>query len=216
MIREVASHVYERRVKPEGVAWFINTFLIRLDQANIYIDSGLGSQAILDLQTFADPTKPNVLVYTHYHFDHVWGSGAIPFAKIIACDPFNELLQEDFDLSYAYYKEIQEGKVECVYADTLIQYKTQLGPLTLIPSPGHTKDGLCIYDSITGLIIMGDNLPDQGKGPLPEIDDLEAYLKTLETLKDLNAKMLLGSHCDEVKAEQLEAMLKSLTYPEKV
>ena len=210
MIKEIAPGIYERRVHPEGVDWFLNTYLIVLDQANLYIDSGLGSKAIEELSAFSESTKPNVLIYTHYHFDHVWGSGALSFAKVIACEPFNSLLQDDFELSYAYFKELQEGKVSAVYADTLIEYKTQVGPLTLYPAPGHTADGLIIHDTRTGLVFMGDNLPDDQKGLLPEISDPEAYLKTLLLVQSLHPKTLLGSHCDEVSADRLEPMLKSL------
>jgi len=211
MIREIAPHVYERRVHPEGVTWFLNTFLITTDQANVYIDSGLGSRAIEDFKSFADPALPNILIYTHYHFDHVWGSGALSFAKVIACEPFNSLLQNDFELSYAYFKELQEGKVGCVFADTLIEYKTQLGPLTLLPAPGHTQDGLVIIDGRSKLAFMGDNLPDQGKGLFPELEDKEAYLKTLQAVKELQPKTLVGSHCDEVSPPQLDQIVKSLT-----
>jgi len=216
MIREVAPNVYERRVHPEGVAWFLNTFLILTDQANIYIDSGLGSYALEDFDNIAEPSKPNILIYTHYHFDHVWGSGALEFSKVIACEPFNSLLQDDFELSYAYFKELKEGKVTCVYADTLIEYKTQIGPLTLYPAPGHTRDGLIIHDTRNNLVIVGDNLPDQGKGLLPEIEDSAAYLKTLLLIQSLQPKILLGSHCDEVSAKQVEVMMKSLTSTVKV
>jgi glyoxylase-like metal-dependent hydrolase (beta-lactamase superfamily II) len=211
MIREIASHVYERRVQPEGLDWFINTFLICLEQANVFIDSGLGSKAIEELVPYADPKKPNILIYTHYHFDHVWGSKGASFAKIIACEPFNTLLQEDFELSYTYYKEIQEGEVACVYADTLIDYKTQMGPLTLYPAPGHTLDGLMIHYPLVGLLFMGDNLADHGKGNIPDLQDLEAYKKTVELALSLEPKTLIGSHCDEQSSKALESIMKSLT-----
>jgi glyoxylase-like metal-dependent hydrolase (beta-lactamase superfamily II) len=211
MIREIASHVYERRVQPEGLDWFINTFLICLDQANVYIDSGLGSKAIEELVPYGDPNKPNILIYTHYHFDHVWGSKGASFAKIIACEPFNTLLQEDFELSYAYFKEIQEGEVACVYADTLIDYMTQMGPLTLYPAPGHTPDGLMVHYPQMGLLFMGDNLADHGKGIIPDLQDLEAYKKTIELAISLESKTLIGSHCDEQSSKALDSIMKSLT-----
>lgn len=211
MIREVFPKIYERRTHPDGVSWFLNTYLIVLDQANVYLDSGLGSKALEELSQNADKSKPNVLIYTHHHFDHVWGSGALTFAKIIAADPFNTLLLEDFDLSYAYYKEIKEGEVRCVYADTLIENKTQLGPLTLIPAPGHSADGLIVFEPKNRLVFMGDNLPDQDKGMLPELDDPQAYRKTLETIRALDAKTLLGCHCEAVSGAQIDVILKSLT-----
>ncbi len=211
MIKEIALHVYERRSQPEGLNWFINTFLICLDQANVFIDSGLGSKAIEELSIYRDDSKPNILIYTHYHFDHVWGSGALSFEKIIACEPFNALLQEDFDHAYAYFKEIKEGDVQCVYADTLIDFKTQLGELTLYPAKGHTQDGLIIHYPKLGLLFMGDNLPDQGQGLLPEINDEPAYRRTLELALTLNPRTLIGSHCDERGLSLLDSMLKSLT-----
>lgn len=216
MIREIASHVYERRVHPDGVDWFINTFLICLDEANVFIDSGLGSKAIEEFIPYCDPKKPNVLIYTHYHFDHVWGSKGTTFAKIIACEPFNTLLQEDFDRSYAYFKAIQEGEVGCVYADTLIEYKTQMGPLTLYPAPGHTKDGLMVHYPEEGILFMGDNCADEGLGNIPELDDLEAYKKTIELTILLEPITLIGSHCDEQSAKALESIMKSLTSIQRV
>jgi len=211
MIRQISAHVYERRVHPEGVSWFINTFLICCDHANVFIDSGLGSQAIEDFLPYCDQNKPNNLIYTHYHFDHVWGSGALSFAKIIACEPFNRLLEEDFDRSHAYFKEIQEGTVTCVFADTLIDEKTQMGPLTLYPAPGHTQDGLMIHYPQDDLLILGDNLSDQGQGLTPELLDRDAYIKTIELAISLKVKTLCGSHCDEQSSMVLESILKSLT-----
>ena len=211
MITEIAPHIYQRRVQPEGIAWFLNTFLIQLNQANVFIDSGLGSQTIIEMMDYCDPSKPNILIYTHHHFDHVWGSSALKFAKIIACEPFNRLLQDDFERSYAYYKELKEGDVSCVYADTLIEFKTQLGPLTLYPAPGHARDGLMIHVPQADLLIMGDNLPDQGQGLIPELDDPEGYLTTLRLAISLHAKTLIGSHCEPLDSSQLEIMLKSLT-----
>jgi len=211
MIREISTHVYERRAHPEGVDWYINTFLICLDQANVFIDSGLGTQAIEEFIPYCDPKNPNILIYTHAHFDHVWGSKGTQFAKIIACEPFNTLLQEDFDRSYAYFKEIKEGEVSCVYADTLIEYKTQMGPLTFYPASGHTKDGLMIHYPEEGLLFMGDNLPDHGKGKLPELEDIEAYKKTIELAISLASKTVIGSHCDEQSSKALESIMKSLT-----
>jgi glyoxylase-like metal-dependent hydrolase (beta-lactamase superfamily II) len=211
MIREITAHVYERRVHPEGVDWFINTFLICLDEANVYIDSGLGSKAITDFMPYCDPKKPNILIYTHAHFDHVWGSKGASFSKIIACEPFNTLLEEDFDRSYAYFKEIQEGEVGCVYADTLIDFKTQIGPLVLYPAPGHTQDGLMVHYPKEGLLFMGDNCADHGKGIIPELEDLDAYKKTIDLALSLESKTLLGSHCDELSSKALESIMKSLT-----
>lgn len=210
MIKALAPNVYERHVIPEGTDWTLHHHLIVTNDANVFIDAGLGPRGMTELALYADPSKPHWLIYTHHHFDHVWGADALRFNRIIAADSFNELLMADYERALAYYKVLQEGPPACVYADTLIQYKTILGELVLYPAPGHTPDGLMVHVPALGFLFTGDNLPDHGKGPLPELDNREAYRKTLETMLHTQAHTLIGAHDDPRPLTDVTLLLKAL------
>ena len=210
MIKAIAPHLYERHVVLEGLDWTLRHHLILTHDANVFIDAGLGSNGMIELAHFADPSKPHWLIYTHHHFVHVWGAAALPFARIIAASTFNERLMEDYAISLAYYKELQEGSPSCVLAKTLIDRVTALGELVLIPAPGHSSDGLMIHLPNQGLLLTGDNLPDHGKGPLPELEDPVAYRDTLETILQTQAHTLIGAHDEPRPLSDVETLLKAL------
>lgn len=210
MIKFLAPNVVERQVTPEGTDWVLYHHLIVTEEANVFIDAGLGPRGMVELALYADPSKPHWLIYTHHHFDHVWGADALRFNRIIAASSFNERLKEDYAISLAYYKELQEGSPACVFADTLIDSVTPLGELVLIPSPGHTSDGLMIHVPRLGFLFTGDNLPDQGKGPLPELEDPLAYRRTLEAMIHTQAHTLIGAHDEPRPISEVDSLLKAL------
>lgn len=210
MIKALAPNVYERHVIPEGTDWTLYHHLIVTRDANVFIDAGLGPRALTELALYADPSKPHWLIYTHHHFDHVWGADALRFNRIIAAESFNDHLLVDYERSLAYYKVLQEGLPACVYADTLIQYKTILGDLVLYPAPGHTADGLMVHVPALGFLFTGDNLPDHGKGPLPELEDPSAYRKTVETMLHTQAHTLIGAHDEPRPLTDATNLMKAL------
>lgn len=210
MIKTIAPQVYERHVIPEGLDWTLRHHLILTHEANVFIDAGLGPLGMTELAQYANPSKPHWLIYTHHHFDHVWGAAALPFTRIIAASPFNERLTDDYAISLATYKEFQEGPPSCVPAETLINQVTPLGELILIPAPGHSSDGLMIHVPRLGLLFTGDNLPDQGKGPLPELEDPVAYRLTLEAMIHAKAHTLIGAHDEPQPLSEVDNALKAL------
>lgn len=216
MIKALAPNVFERHVIPEGTDWTLYHHLIVTSEANVFIDAGLGPRGMTELALYADPSKPYWLIYTHHHFDHVWGAEALRFNRIIAGETFNDRLLADYEMSLAYYKSIQEGPAACVFADTLVQYRTLLGELVLIPAPGHTSDGLMIHVPSLGFLFTGDNLPDHGKGPLPDLEDPVAYRTTLESILRTQAHTLIGSHDEPRPATDVSILMKALNYEQTI
>lgn len=216
MITSLYPNVFERHVTLDGVDWDLKHHLIITSEANVFIDAGLGPIGINALAQFADPSKPHWLIYTHHHFDHVWGAAALKFTRIIAASTFNQRLREDFAIALAYYKDLQEGTPACVLADTVIDQVTPMGDLVLIPAPGHTSDGLMIHVPNLGLLFTGDNLPDQGKGPLPELEDPVAYQSTLEAMIRTQAHTLIGAHDQAQPLSVVSTVLKALNYPDTI
>jgi hydroxyacylglutathione hydrolase len=210
MIKAIAPTVFERHVIPEGTDWTLYHHLIITREANVFIDAGLGPRGMAELALYADPSKPHWLIYTHHHFDHVWGAEACRFSRIIASEAFNDCLMADYERSLAYFKSLQEGPAACVYADTLIQYKTVLGDVVLYPAPGHTVDGLMVHVPSLGFLFTGDNLPDRGKGPLPELEDADAYRLTLEIMIRTQAHTLIGAHDEPRPSTDAAILLKAL------
>jgi glyoxylase-like metal-dependent hydrolase (beta-lactamase superfamily II) len=67
-----------------------------------------------------------------------------------------------------------------------------------------------IHVPALGFLFTGDNLPDHGKGPLPELTDPAAYRITLETMLHTQAHTLIGAHDEPRPLSDVPNLLKAL------
>ncbi|MGB7594939.1 MAG: MBL fold metallo-hydrolase [Erysipelotrichaceae bacterium] len=209
MIEQIAEGIFTRKVSVPGESWPLITYLWVTSKYNLYIDAGLGQNAILELSAFADPSKPNVCVYSHSHFDHIWGAGALKNPEIIAHRNFmhhyHSIIQDRLR-----HKALADGDNEVIPPSKLISVDTHLDDEILILSAqGHTDDGLMVYHKTRHILFMGDVAADEGKD-LPEISgSCNAYLTTLRKLKDLEIDSILCSHRDPQKKAYLNTLTEN-------
>jgi glyoxylase-like metal-dependent hydrolase (beta-lactamase superfamily II) len=203
LIEQIAEGIFVRKVGVPGESWHLTTYLWVTSHTNLYLDAGLGQNAIRELSAFADPLKPNVCIYSHSHFDHIWGAGALKNPEIIAHRNFmhhyHSILQDR-----QRYKALADGDNEVIPPSKLLSVDTHLDEEILILSAqGHTDDGLMVYHKTRHILFMGDVAADEGKD-LPEISgSCNAYLSTLKKLMDLEIDFILCSHRDSQKKAYL-------------
>ncbi len=110
------------------------------------------------------------IIYTHSDFDHIIGSGAFPYAKVIATSKLKnnhykeEIIREihQFDQKY-YLKRNYEPEYPSV--DIEVSHdgqKLEIGSVTLrfFQAPGHTEDSLFTVIEPYGIFLSGDYLSD--------------------------------------------------------
>ncbi len=213
MIQKIHDTIYQRTVHPKNTTWYLNTHLIITDKHNIFIDSGLGKDSIMDFLPYTDSGKPNLLIVTHHHFDHVWGSGAIEFEHIYAHPLCDSLISQNFAKSVAEYGSLAEGSITFRKSDyNVIDNMVIDKRLRLIIAPGHTPDSIMIYDSLSQIFFIGDNIGDEGSGLIPELDcPVTEYLLTLEKAITYDPLSVASSHRTLSSNKLIKDALKTLT-----
>jgi glyoxylase-like metal-dependent hydrolase (beta-lactamase superfamily II) len=150
-----------------------NWYLVKGENGIAVIDTGQGLSKETDLfkKAWGSMGKPPVdaVILTHYHFDHSGGAEAISeltgTQRVIGGD---------------------EKKVEAQEVD--------LGgrKLTIIPTPGHTADSLCVLDDKTGILFTGDTLIEGMDSVV--VTDMSEYVKSLKLLQQMEPNKILSGH----------------------
>lgn len=121
--------------------------------ATAIIDPGHGSQVIKHLEE--KNIKPNYILNTHHHWDHVNGNPKVKAkygCKIAAPIRREDLIKGGVDIP------LREGDI----------FKLGEEEAIIIETPGHTMDGICFYFKNSKIIFTGDTLFSMGCGRLFE------------------------------------------------
>lgn len=127
------------------------------------------------------------ILLTHGHFDHILGLNEIlsifPKAKIYLSKEDEGLVKEgnkEILSSFGIPLSLYSIPSPFIYND----YPSLLGPFTIIKTPGHTKGGVCLYNSEENILFSGDTLFEGGEG---RTDLGGNWKELLESLKKLSA-----------------------------
>lgn len=127
------------------------------------------------------------ILLTHGHFDHILGLNEIlsifPKAEIYLSKEDECLVKEgnkEILSSFGIPLSLYSIPSPFIYND----YPSLLGPFTIIKTPGHTKGGVCLYNSEENILFSGDTLFEGGEG---RTDLGGNWKELLESLKKLSA-----------------------------
>ena len=127
------------------------------------------------------------ILLTHGHFDHILGLNEIlsifQKAEIYLSKEDECLVKEgnkEILSSFGIPLSLYSIPSPFIYND----YPSLLGPFTIIKTPGHTKGGVCLYNSEENILFSGDTLFDGGEG---RTDLGGNWKELLESLKKLSA-----------------------------
>ncbi|GIW40639.1 MAG: MBL fold hydrolase [Candidatus Binatia bacterium] len=170
--------------------WFTgpgtNTYLVGTGSRPVLIDTGQGMPEYRELLRHTrESVRPceglRAVALTHGHFDHMGGVGdvlaefgPVPVYKMPdAADPATLALEP-----------LEEGSVVSAEGATL----------RVLWTPGHARDHVCFFLEEEKALFTGDVVLGAGTTVIPEDGDLAAYLRSLQRLLELDARILYPGH----------------------
>ncbi len=141
-----------------------NSFILQHSSGTLMVDAPEGSAEWLEEQNI----RPDALLLTHHHFDHVLDAAAIQAASGCPVYAFSQLSR---DLTLENLFGAMAGtqfSVPAFQVDHLLegQPTVELRGMTweLFHVPGHSLDSLCFYQKELNLLFAGDVLMCEGVG----------------------------------------------------
>lgn len=153
------------------------------DELKLQVDAG----ALIE-------SKPDLLVITHCHFDHIQH---IPDCEIAASEKTAKHLEK---LDEAVLTVSSPRKLKPVKVDRILKggdnIKTGKYNFVVLETPGHTDGSICLYDEKHGILFSGDTMFGDGvygRTDLPTGDN-RALSESVKKLEKLKVNIMLPGH----------------------
>lgn len=192
--------------------WNLYLHLIKGDKYNYLIDTGLGYGSIEPILEYLDD-KELIVINTHYHFDHIRGNDYFRDKAIISSEKCLKLIDENYDDDVEKSGKYATGPLtKClpnlVFQDELYFVEDKI---RLFYSPGHTEDGISIYDEIDKVLNVGDNIGDDMEYIVPSLQcDNATYLNSLNKYKELDVEHCVSGHNEVLGSEVFDLIIDKL------
>jgi len=169
---------------------------------NFIIDTGIGgdcAKAMLDF--IGNDDKPIVVINTHHDWDHVWGNWVFENCEIVAHRLCHELMDKNFEADMTRAKAngaYNLGEVKKCLPNRL--FDDVLGfpedGITIVHTPGHTPDCICIYDTVDKVLWVGDTCSFDEDGAIYEgdEDDYDGFKHLVDTVKQFDVELCVTGH----------------------
>ncbi len=145
-------------------AYQTNSYIVRGSEADrdcVIVDAGSDAGELLSYLQ-ANQLKPQALLLTHGHVDHIAGipllCRAYPDLGVaVYCDEVRMLADPACNLSGMTGQPVSIESVSTVLQDNEIVRWAGI-ELSVIHTPGHTPGGICLYCQGAGILFAGDTL----------------------------------------------------------
>ena len=193
MLERVAEGVWKTSVPCATLPPYHHTHCYWIDtpQGLMLVDTGDGDYVRYLFQAYHELGEPRLkaVIMTHAHRDHV-GGAALVWEKwhVPLCLDFKDqdLLDRDL-LILPGWRNLGEENAD------------MFSCVELISAPGHTEGQINLFLPTSGILIAGDNLLGNTTSVItPPHGHLRTYLKTLDRLQSLNARLALPAHGDVI------------------
>lgn len=148
-----------------------NYYLVRGLNVAVVVDSGTGSDEEYALfeKTWLSKGKPPIaaIIVTHEHFDH--DGGSFDFSELTGAPIIGGLGEREEE------RTMNLGERE----------------ITILPTPGHTEDSLCVYDKKTDSLFTGDTIIEDKS---VVVSDMASYIASLKKLEGISPARILPGH----------------------
>lgn len=204
----------------------VNTGFIVTEDGVVVIDTGpslrYGKALKEAIKSVTD--KPIKIVFnTHHHPDHFLGNQAFSDVDILSLPGTQqgiELHGNAFaENMYRLVGDWMRSTEAVTPTKALDVQLMQLGShrLHLLPFTGHTGSDLVVLDEKTGVVFASDMVFYQRALTTPHTPGLDRWKKELQTLRDLDYKIMVPGHGPVVKdARALDQMLAYLDWLDRV
>ncbi|HEY3426860.1 MAG TPA: MBL fold metallo-hydrolase [Negativicutes bacterium] len=175
----------------------ITVYLIDTAKNWFLCDTHLGPQSMECIKNYISlqANKKEVIVFnSHSDWDHIWGNCAFQSGIIIGHETCRQRMNEIGQFDLARLPEYHRGTIELVLPNLTFSDRITFveADIEFIYAPGHTIDSSVCFDRKDSVLFVGDLV----EYPIPYLDfsDLEAYIKTLDFIKNFPAKVKVSSH----------------------
>ncbi|MBA3027738.1 MAG: MBL fold metallo-hydrolase [Desulfobacteraceae bacterium] len=160
----------------------------------LLIDTGPAytAEALADFMT---DKKLTCVVNTHHHEDHIAANkflqdrfGVEIFAPALAVSKINQTPE-----LYPYQEEVWGYPVPSIVMPLRKSISTEKYHFDVIPTPGHDRDHICLFDAKNGRLFSGDLFLGIKPVASRPMEDNWQTLEDLKRIRDLNPKTIYSA-----------------------
>jgi cyclase len=153
------------------------------------------------------------IINTHNHADHTWGNCFFPGATIIAHSLCRELMKERGNVALEtskhqnpIFKQVKLVLPHLTFNQGQLSLRVGKKSLILIPTPGHSEDGISVLVEEDRVLFAGDAFL-----PLPYIvdGDIEQLTTTVKAIGKMGLENIVQGHGDIILRGEIEESVKS-------
>lgn len=211
----------------ENVYWFqsevyaqVTAGAITGPQWAVVIDTLAMPEETLAMRSFIEEelnVPVRYIINTHYHADHSWGNCFFPGATILAHSTARQLMLEKGQLSLEAarrqnqsFRQVKLVLPHLTFADGNLSLRVGKKSLILMPTPGHSRDGISVFVEEDRVLFAGDVFM-----PLPYVvdGDIDEMVASIKAIGKMGLENIIQGHGDIVlRGEIEEAVKENLAY----
>jgi glyoxylase-like metal-dependent hydrolase (beta-lactamase superfamily II) len=181
---------------------------------SLLIDSGPAYTA-QELTEFLKDKGMKTVVNTHYHEDHIAANALLKekygvelLAHHLAVNKINQPAT-----LYPYQEEVWGYPIPSQVKEIGDSVITQHFRFHVIPTPGHDRDHICLFERKHGWLFSGDLFVSTRPNVVRPMDDVWQIIADLKKVKDLKPQILFPAP-GKVIAEPVPALEQTIRYLE--
>jgi cyclase len=157
------------------------------------------------------------VINTHYHADHSWGNCFFSGATVIAHSACRALLDErgrpSLEAASKQNPALRQVKIvlpQFTFDSGEINLRVGKKNLTIIPTPGHSEDGIAVLVEEDRVLFAGDAFM-----PIPYIvdGDIDEIAASIKKIGRMGLENIVQGHGDIILRGEIDAAVKeNLTY----
>jgi glyoxylase-like metal-dependent hydrolase (beta-lactamase superfamily II) len=195
---------------PDNPGGTVSAYLVD----SLLIDSGLAYTAE-ELTEFLKDKGVKTVVNTHHHEDHIAANALLKkrygvelLAHPLAVNKINQPA-----ILYPYQEEVWGYPIPSQVKEIGDSVTTQHFRFEVIPTPGHDRDHICLFERKHGWLFTGDLFVGTRPNAVRPQDDAWQIIADLKKIRDLTPKVLFPAP-GKVIAEPLPALEQTIQYLE--
>ncbi|MCL2704464.1 MAG: MBL fold metallo-hydrolase [Defluviitaleaceae bacterium] len=189
---------------PEDADSDVHMGVILGTKHNFIVDTGIGGGCAEEmLKYIGGDSKPVIVINTHHDWDHIAGNWVFEGSAIIAHKLCRELMDKTWDekiqravRNNRYFK----GEVRKCLPNLLFEGSMHFPEdgICIFHTPGHTQDGISVYDSVDKVLYVGDSFGvDDGEACYwGEEEDITGFRHMIETYKQYDFEICVSGHSE--------------------
>ncbi len=169
-----------------------NSYLLSDDGSVFLVDAPDDNGRMLSL--LRDRGRPDAVLLTHGHFDHVMGLGAVlslfPGTPIYLASPDHYYIKDGKTGNRNYIKWFGIPDEEYTVSEDipLLDYPERIGGIKVLRTPGHTPGSVSLLLENDGVLLSGDTLFEGGEGRVDLGGDYTALTESLREILRLDGR----------------------------